>query len=300
MNEDAKYYEQVKYEALNDGCMRALSTAPTVDYPSDFKVDLVMWVKNGERTLDRVLKRINQVIPKRFIGQKIIVNDHSTDGTAYIIFANHWRQVNNCGFGISDAANLALSLVRTKYFCSFEQDVLLAKDWWPKISKLIVNRKGVVAASGVRFLNQNHFCFNIEPYLSCSGVEDYGKTLDNTLWNTSLLRGLGGFPVMDNAFCETILHHEISDKGLLWCVDKDTCSLHLHSSFLEELKHQYFYGLNMRELQAKADFKVNGLNKVMKSPFSALKMVLKMHDPRLFIAYPLCRLAWLGGYLHKA
>jgi len=45
---------------------------------------MVMWTKNGAQTLPFVLKRIGEVIPDRFVNEKIIVDDRSTDETRKI------------------------------------------------------------------------------------------------------------------------------------------------------------------------------------------------------------------------
>jgi glycosyltransferase involved in cell wall biosynthesis len=97
------------------------------------KLDLVMWTKNGEPNLYAVLKRLNQVIPKDFINRKIIVDDNSVDSTKAIATFCGWEVHRNKGAGISDGANTALGLVESDYFCSFEQDVILAKDWWSNV-----------------------------------------------------------------------------------------------------------------------------------------------------------------------
>jgi len=83
-----------------------------------------MWTKNGANTLPSVLKRINEVIPGEFVGQKIIVDDKSTDNTREIAKTFGWTVVFNEGTGISDGVNTALKHVSSEYFISFEQDLL--------------------------------------------------------------------------------------------------------------------------------------------------------------------------------
>lgn len=275
------------------------------------KYDLVMWARHGERTLGPVLHRINQVIPGDVVNNKFVVNDHSEDGIPCIIQQHGWIQILNNGHGISDAANTALKNVETDYFCSFEQDVLLSPYWWNRVSRLILNKPGVAAASGLRFLPQNNFCFNIDSYtLARRGKEDisnYGKTLDNTIWNTNILRECGGFPKLKYAGIDTYLHHLFDSKGYKWMVDYDVQSLHLHSDgLLNELQHYYFYGLSLPELYRQlgkfcGDYQGENwlcyLAKFVKSPVSSLKMALKMRDVRLLVAYPSVRFCWLMGYL---
>jgi glycosyltransferase involved in cell wall biosynthesis len=103
------------------------------------KVDLVMWTKNGEKTLPLVLNRVNEVIPSEAINRKILVDDHSVDYTQDIADLFGWNIVFNEGKGISDGANTALKNVETEYFISFEQDLLLSRDWWSKIPPYLEN-----------------------------------------------------------------------------------------------------------------------------------------------------------------
>ena len=128
------------------------------------KVDLVMWTFNGEKTLPAVLGQINNVIPKNTVNQKLIIDDGSKDKTVEIAKKYGWKVIKNEGKGVGDGANTALKHVQTSYFCSFEQDVLLSADWWTGVSQLILNKKDVGAACGLRFLPRSNFCFSVEPY----------------------------------------------------------------------------------------------------------------------------------------
>ena len=113
------------------------------------KVDLVMWTKNGAETLPLVLKRINEVIPDEFVNNRIIVDDHSVDNTREMAKSFGWRVIFNERSGISNGANTALKHITTEYFISFEQDLLLAKNWWEKIPKFMNDEK-VAVAQGIR------------------------------------------------------------------------------------------------------------------------------------------------------
>ena len=275
------------------------------------KVDLVMWTLNGEKTLPLVLSRINEVIPKDIVNQKLIVDDGSNDETVAISIKYGWNVIKNEGKGISDAANTALKQVQTSYFCSFEQDVLLSSDWWSKVSALILNKEGVGAACGLRFLPKNNFCYSIEPYqLTRKDVDfygGYGKTLDNTIWNTEALRSIGGFPKVNFAGIDTFVFHLLESKGYKWLVDYDVKSLHLHyGGLLNEFKHYYFYGSSLPQiysrLKSSSLYENENLCSLLlrfaKSPISSFKMALRMHDSRLMLSYPIIRLCWLLGYIH--
>ena len=275
------------------------------------KVDLVMWTFNGEKTLPPVLRRINEIIPRNIVNQKLIIDDGSKDNTVFIARNFGWNVINNEGKGISDGANTALKHVQTSYFCSFEQDVFLASDWWNKVSALILDKECIAAASGLRFLPRNNFCFSIEPYqLTRKDVDFYGgfgKTLDNTIWNTEALRSIGGFPKVDFAGIDTLVLHLLESKGYEWLVDYNVRSLHLHyGDLLNEFKHYYFYGSSLPQiysyLKALSLYENENLRslflRLVKSPVSSFRMAFKMHDSRLMLSYPIIRLCWLLGYIH--
>jgi glycosyltransferase involved in cell wall biosynthesis len=274
------------------------------------KVDLVMWTFNGEKTLSAVLGRINSIVPKEFVNKKFIVDDGSKDNTVKIARSHGWGVLKNEGHGISDGANTALKNVETNYFCSFEQDVYLAANWWTKVSNLVLNREKVAAACGLRFLPRNNFCFSIELYqLKRKDVDFYGgfgKTLDNTIWSTEALRSVGGFPKVNYAGIDTLLFHFFELKGYKWLVNYDVKSLHMHQGgLLNEFKHYYFYGLSLPEIYNQLKnfdiYKNETLSamflRFIKSPISSFKMALKMHDSRLMFSYPIIRLFWLLGYI---
>ena len=269
-----------------------------------------MWTLNGEKTLPHVLNRINQVIPKDVINQKLIVDDGSSDSTVAISRKYGWDVIKNEGKGISDGANTALKQIQTSYFCSFEQDVLLSRDWWRKVSALILNKESVGAACGLRFLPKSNFCYSIEPYqLTRKDIDFYGgfgKTLDNTIWNTEALRSISGFPKVNFAGIDTYVLHLLESKGYKWLVDYDVKSLHLHyGGLLNEFKHYYFYGSSLPQIYSR--LKNLGLYgnetrrslflRFVKSPVSSFKMARKMHDGRLIFSYPIIRLYWLLGYI---
>ncbi len=273
------------------------------------KVDVVMWSKNAGANFPLVLKRINQVIPASVVHKRILVDDGSVDGTVETAIEFGWQVHDNVKGGISNGANQALGLVDCSFFVSVEQDVLLAWDWWIRVSKLVLGDK-VGAASGVRFLPKDNFCCGVEAYtLTRKGKEDirnFGKTLDNTIWNTALLRGLGGFPCLARAGSDTYLHCLFDAKGLKWLVDYEAQSVHLHWGLLSEFRHNFFYGLSLPELYRRiavfSEYE-GGVScwvffkKFLVSPVAGLKMAKRMRDGRLVVAFPLVRLAWFLGYL---
>jgi len=272
-------------------------------------VDCVIWTKNGAKTLPQVINRINQVIPWENVNRRFIVDDVSIDETVRVAICNGWDVYSNRGKGIADGANTALEHIETEYFCSFEQDVLLAKDWWIKIQKYI-GKPGVGAASGMRFYPKKNCVGNLERYIALKQPVwkqfTLGKTLDNTVWNTAAVRGVGGFPKMTYAGHDTILAYSLEKAGYRWVVDDLIISVHLRDSFFDACQHQFFYSLSFSEVWKILNVKF-GLVEVatlkvisfrfIKSPLIGMLIALKMRDPRLLFAYPLFMLYYLRGYI---
>lgn len=280
-----------------------------------------MWTKNGSETLPLVLKRISEVIPSKFVNKRVIVDDHSSDNTREIAQTFGWTVVFNEGNGISDGANTALAHVETEYFCSFEQDLLLSSDWWSKIPSMLGSK--VVVASGMRFASQPEYLAKLQKYVARKyRGEKYlsswlkaremasftlGKTLDNTIYKTSVLRELGGFPrLKTNAGVDTVLAYKMKQAGYTWAVDYTTQSLHLRTSLWDELNHQYFYGTQLVEIWAEVEQlgfkapmnKFSVLSRLLYAPLTGIFVALKMKEPRLLVVHPLIRLYYAKGLLH--
>jgi len=254
------------------------------------KVDLVMWAKNGERTLATVLNRINYAIPIKSVGQRLIVDDRSNDDTVQIAKAYNWRVILNEGCGISDGANTALKHVETEYFASFEQDVLLNWSWWTNITPLLKG-KDVAVASGVRLPVFSKSLLKISEYsLEKARRLDfpYFKTLDNTIYKTNAIKGLDGFP-KTKMIVDTVLAKQIKDAGLKWIVDADTVSFHL-KSLLDEVKSQYFYGkFSERTFLPKIAMRTAF------SPIRGIEVAWKKKCWQVAFVYPILRLAHFLG-----
>ena len=271
------------------------------------KVDLVMWTKNGAETLPLVLKRIDEVIPAESINKRVIVDDRSIDKTPGIAQRFGWTVVPNEGKGISDGANTALRHVEAPFFVSFEQDLVLACDWWQKIPRLLTN-PGVVVASGVRISNSPRVVkeiqeYSMELYEHRARTEEtflYGKTLDNTLYRTEVVRSLGGFPKLEiSAGVDNVLAQRIHSSGLKWAVDYSVKSVHLRKGLRQELDHYYWYGSCMVSLDPVLFGRNINLSKFalrwVLSPVRGLDIALKKKNPEALYVYPLMRLATLRG-----
>jgi glycosyltransferase involved in cell wall biosynthesis len=288
------------------------------------KIDLCMWALNGAKTLKPVLERINRVIPESVVGQRLIVDDGSTDSTVDIAKACGWTVICNEGKGISDGANTALKNVETEWFVSFEQDLLLASDWWNSIQHYsrVVN---VGAASGVRYSSQPESLFKLQKYVYKKYIGDgelpawlrhrkpssftLGKTLDNTLWRKDAVLKAGGFPKLAcNAGIDTVLAYKLFKAGFDWVVDYTVSSVHLRlGGFKQELLHEYGYAKSLNETwQALKGFGVPAPSSVLGvasrlvySPFTGVFLSLKTGDPNLAWMHPLMRLNYLRGALAK-
>ena len=289
------------------------------------KVDLVMWTYNGAATLPYVLKRISEVIPDKFVNKKIISDDRSSDNTRAIAESFGWQVVFNEGKGISDNANTALKHVESDFFVSFEQDLLLAPDWWSKIPEAFVDPK-VAVASGMRFADRPRGVRRLQQYVArkyrgeakleawLRGREmaafTLGKTLDNTLYRTSVMRSVGGFHKLSSSSgVDTVLAYEIDQHSYQWFVDYNVQSIHLRSGLMQELNHQYWYAKQLPEMwreisaitnkQAPPVTKFGVIYRFFMSPFTGVFMAYKTREPSLVYIHPLIRLYYLLGYLNS-
>jgi len=286
------------------------------------KVDLVMWAKNGAKTLGPVLKRIGEAVPKELVNDKVLIDDGSTDDTKLIAGKYRWTVFPNEGHGISDGANTALGHVTTEYFLSFEQDLLLASDWWKKIPKYVEDQK-IAVASGIRFANQPPGVRKLQQYVTrkyrgeaelASWLKSrqmsaftLGKTLDNTIYKTSVIKKLGGFPKLDiNAGTDTMLAYRLEKAGHHWAVDYNVQSIHLRQGLRQELKHQYFYGTQLIEIWRRIREEGNQpppitrsgiMYRFFTSPFTGLFMSVKTREPSITYIHPLIRFYYMKGFL---
>lgn len=286
------------------------------------KVDLVMWTKNGEKFLSSVLNRIDSVIPYECVNQKILVDDHSSDRTVEIARDFNWTVYENPSTGISAGANEALRHVESLFFISFEQDLLLAKDWWSKIP-VYLETPNVAVASGVRFIDKPVGLRKLEQYTAKesrgrgevfilhksrqAAPYRFGKTLDNTAYKTRIIRTLGGFPQLRRiAGVDVILSYKIFDAGFQWIVDYDVHSTHLRHGLRNELHHEEWHGFTLPEIYRKIKremgktpptTKRNILFHSVFSPATGLRIALTMNEPSIVYIYPLVRLYVIKGLL---
>jgi len=283
-----------------------------------------MWTKNGAKTLPVVLRRINQVIPTAIVNKRLIVDDQSTDTTRAIAESNGWRVLPNEGTGISDGANTALRNVECEYFVSFEQDLLLDPDWWAKVPPLLENPQ-VAAASGMRFASQPRGVMRLQQYVARkyrgaaqlsswlrnrkNAAFTLGSTLDNTIYRAGVIRPVGGFPkVKVNAGVDTTLAYRLKMAGYSWAVHYNVQSIHLRGGLRHELRHQYWYGTQSREIWQKVERDSSQRAPISRfgifyrfaiSPFTGLFVAYKMREATIAYIHPLIRFYYLKGYLES-
>jgi len=283
-----------------------------------------MWTKNGAATLPSVLKRIEEVIPEEFVNSRVIVDDHSSDNTRESGLSSGWEVIFNEGTGISDGANTALKKVSSNYFISFEQDLLLAKDWWLKIPPLLENPH-VGAASGMRFADKPRGVRQLQQYVAKKyrgeaflsswlrprqmAAFTLGKTLDNTIYSTKLLRSIGGFPkIRVNAGVDTTLAYRIQQAGYYWIVDYNVQSIHMRKGLHQELEHQYWYATQLPEIWGRIEKETNKpppitrfsiMSRFFTSPFTGVFVAYKMREATIAYVHPLIRFYYLKGYLES-
>ncbi len=282
-----------------------------------------MWTFNGAHCLPAVLKRIGEVIPAEFVNKKVISDDRSTDETRKIAESFGWTVILNEGKGISDNANTALNQVESEFFVSFEQDLLLARDWWSKIPPALSDPK-VAAASGMRFADKPAGIHALQMYVAKkyrgeAQLESWlrgremaaftlGKTLDNTIYRTKVIREIGGFPKLGSSSgVDTILAYEIAEHGYQWFVDYSVQSVHLRRGLMQELNHQYWYAKQLPEMWRKISqtthkqpppvTKFGIVYRFVMSPATGLFMAFQTQEPSLAYIHPLIRLYYLWGYL---
>lgn len=280
-----------------------------------------MWTRNGSETLAKVLIRLNNVIPHSAVGKRIVVDDNSVDNTRQIANRLGWCVIPNEGTGISDGANTALKHVEADFFASFEQDLLLAKNWWRKVPPLLAD-PNVAVASGMRFASQPLGLRKLQQHVAKKYLQDkpaswlksrqmaaftLGKTLDNTIYRTESVLGLGGFPKMScSGGVDTILAYRIKKAGLHWVVNYDVQSVHLRFGLRHELEHQRFYATTLREIWVKVEEEIGEKPPVTKlgvyfrliiSPATGVFTAFKTRSPSIIYIHPLIRLYYALGLL---
>jgi len=215
-------------------------------------IDVVMWTKNGEKTLPLCLEGVEKALGNK-IHRRIAVDGHSKDRTVQILKEYKWEVYQNPDplGGIPTGANEALRRVDCKYFVSVEQDVILCPNFWQEVFPLLEDEKTVVA-SGIRIPDKPKALRKIYEYTFERYMSDpqkwvrsalLGFSLDNTIYKTEAIRMLGGFPDPGvSGGVPGLLAKKVFSSGYLWRVNPSAVSIHVRENAKDEIKHWYFYG----------------------------------------------------------
>ncbi len=222
-----------------------------------------------------------------FHASSSLLDDHSVDDTRDIGRRFGWEIYENPEWGVASGANEALRHVESPFFITFEQDILLARDWWDKIPKYMENPK-VAIAQGVRVATVESFR-QLRKY-TFSRKDVILASLDNNIMRTKAMLELGGFP-RDCPLCvDGYLWKKVLAYNYEWVVDTEVVSDHIRMGILQNVKK------DLRRQSLCTCPKATGLSKKFKmlelfafSPIRGLQMTLKTKHPQLFLLYPFLR-----------
>lgn len=263
------------------------------------KFDVFMWTKNGAKSLPAVLKRLDEVIPREHVSSRTIIDDRSTDNTRMIAENYRWTVMENEKGGIPNAANLALDLATTPLFLTFEQDILLSRNWLEKIMVDMSDPKTIVA-HGLR-LSTVPVMHAVEEYAFLIHDEK-PSTIDNNVFRTQKIREIGGFPNKCPVCTDRLLRNRINfATPYRWVTDRSIISLHLKPSVKYELNH---FRESFSKCKCKSDPATGYTSKRMfrhflTSPFRAVHITYKERNPSVTWFYPAHRFTMLLGFLER-
>jgi glycosyltransferase involved in cell wall biosynthesis len=255
-----------------------------------------MWAKNGEEYLPAVLKQIDNVIPKGCVNKKIFVDDSSTDCTVEIAEDLNWQVYRNTEGGVAGGAREALRHVEAEFFVSVEQDILLARDWYSKISPYM-NDPMVLTAQGIRLATDTTLR-RLAEYEYRNNRKGLGYSVDNNLFRTALLHKLGGFSNKDPMFVDYTLREAVSASSYKWIVDETVVSDHIRRSVLQTIRKGYHQEMLSTSKREDTSFH-EVFRSALTSPVSGFSIGVKTRCPQIVVVYPLLRFGSLKTFLHK-
>ena len=262
--------------------------------------DLVMWGKNGAKTLPQVLRRIDEVIPQEFVKNKIFVDDHSSDETVKIAKSFNWKVYENPLWGIAAGANEALRHVESPFFISIEQDLLLAKNWFDIIPKYMDDPK-VVVAQGIRKFTNKVLRILDEYSIQSRLLSKAYYCIDNNIFRTRFFREIEGFPAQDKIGVDVALFNIVQKSKYKWVVDENVISDHIRDSIIQHIRHRYRTVMLSETVRRNA--RQAGLMKHVRlfatSPLRAFQLTVRKRCPQVFFVYPILRLAMLKEYAYS-
>ena len=265
------------------------------------KLDLVIWTYNGSKKLEKTLPRIDEVIPSKVVRKKIASDDHSTDDTVEILKQHGWAvHLNQRERGVGYNANNALLKAKTEFVSCFEQDLLLARNWWAELSKELYKSENNDVALFVGLRLPNHpVAKTFMKYRNdiALNLGEPPTPMDNTILRMKAVRQVGGLPFVKFAGMDTLLRERFLTNGWRYLVKSNVVSVHLRESLKEELNHFYGYFKTNPTFDRSIDAKIKMWTLFMQSPFAAIKLALKTRDLNMLWYYPLVRKRMLQGFL---
>ena len=256
------------------------------------KIDLVMWTRNSAKTLPFTLQSIERAIPKANVGQKIIVDGHSTDATKSIGEKFGWNVISAETVGIPYQANQALDLVKTELFASFEHDIILKPNWFSEILKHFQSDPKVAVAQGVR-LSTNPVIRTIEQDSLKKDVRHI--SIDNNIYRTDVIKNLGGYDTEFSLCCDRNLHDRVLSAGYKWIIDKTVVSDHMRGGIRQTASHAFKLAIAP---DYPSQYSISStLSRILFSPIRGIDIAVKKECPQAMIAYPYWRLMLLKAAL---
>lgn len=266
------------------------------------KLDVVMWAKNGSRTLPLVLRRIDNAIPKKCVVNKIFVDDKSADNSVEIAKRFNWEVYDNKEGFVRGGVKEALKHVKAPFFVSVEQDVVLAENWWRSISKYMHDPR-VAVAQGIRINYPGSKALScLEKYTLGRFPEFRPKSrasLDNNIFRTDMIRKIG-VPEKYPIYVDSALYEEVLKSGYKWIVDKSVICYHLWKGSLSLLLHRRKH-MSLRKLKHPLDnTTLLVLLKILVfSPLRASHVMIKERCPAVALVYPFMRLMAIDMYFGR-
>ena len=256
------------------------------------KLDLVMWTYNSASTLDRCLSSIDASIPQDSVCHKIAVDGGSKDRTPDILRDHSWSMVRSKP-GISSQANKALSLVDTENYASFEHDIMIRPGWLERLLPLLGPRE-VAAVQGFKIVKGSKVLERMDAGQKHGYYPPWANfSLDNTIYKTDQIRGLGGYPVGCPYSTDSLLRERVLQRGYRWLVDPNTIVFHYKPSYWQFLRHSLRALIQARTLWfVKRDMEMRLPKQILMvamSPFSGARMAGEYHCASAFVAYPIMR-----------
>jgi glycosyltransferase involved in cell wall biosynthesis len=277
--------------------------------------DLVMWTKDGDRSLPYTLDSIEKVVPSKFVHKKIMVDDSSTDGTVNLGKSYGWQVYPNPSYGIGAGANEAFRHVDCDFFASFEQDVILSPRWMNLFGYM--HNDQVAVAQGIRLATEptlrkwDEYSYakawpRYESFYKnrsrAVNTRDMGFSLDNNIYRTKVIREIGGFPTDCPTCCDALLFRRIMlETRYSWVIDQSIVSTHYKENVDSFIKQSVLMRRMLSEkcnktpacLHEVEDRKLVLAYRFFASPIKALEFAIPTKHPMFLKVIPMLQLAYL-------